>query len=65
MGKGSKSVIGDKSKGLSREDERLNEQDLDELELKRLGKTKRKLPEPGRGVSTGARVWKWKAERRR
>lgn len=65
MGKGSKNVVGTKTKGLSREDARLNQDDLDELELKRALNQKVKLPEPGIGLATGARVWKWKAERRR
>ena len=68
MGKGSKTVVGGKKKGLSAEEERLNLEDLDELELKRLNSGmlgKKKLPEPEKGVKTGARVWKWKTERRR
>ena len=65
MGKGSKNVVGTKTQGLSREDARLNQDDLDELELKRALNQKVKLPEPGIGLATGARVWKWKAERRR
>lgn len=68
MGKGSKSVVGNKKKGLSAEEERLNLDDLDELELKRINSGmlgKKKLPEPEKGVKTGARVWKWKTERRR
>jgi len=66
MGNGSKQVVGGKSNGLSREEERLNENDYDELELKRLNSQRRKsLPNPEIGVRTGARVWKWKAERKR
>ncbi|KAL7004775.1 hypothetical protein EMMF5_005690 [Cystobasidiomycetes sp. EMM_F5] len=65
MGKGSKMVVGSKNAQLDREAERLNENDLDELELKRLGSQKRKLPTPEVGIATGARTWKWKAERKR
>ena len=65
MGKGSKQVVGARKGGLSREEQRLNEEDLDELEMKQMGNRKKKLPEPEKGVRTGARVWKWKAERRR
>lgn len=66
MGGGSKNVIGDRKQTLSREEERLKEMEsMDELEIKRMNKEKRKLPEPERGVKTGARVWKWKTERRR
>jgi U3 small nucleolar RNA-associated protein 11 len=65
MGKGSKMVAGNKSKGLSTEEERLNEGDLDELELRQMGNKKKKLPEPEQGIRTGARVWKWKTERHR
>lgn len=66
MGNGSKQVVGGSRKGaLSREEERLNENDYDELELKRLNSQKRRLPKPELGIRTGARVWKWKAERKR
>lgn len=66
MGKGSKTVVGNTKKGsLISEEERLNEMDLDELELRQLNGNKKKLPTPEQGIRTGARVWKWKAERHR
>lgn len=65
MGKGSKVVVGNKKGGLSAEEQRLNEDDLDELELRQLNSQRKKLPEPEKGIRTGARVWKWKAERHR
>lgn len=65
MGKGSKMVVGNKKSSLTSEEERLNEMDLDELEMRQLNGRKKKLPEPEQGIRTGARVWKWKAERHR
>lgn len=67
MGKGSKqAVVGSRAKnGAMSEEARLNEMDLDELELRQLTGNKKKLPEPERGIRTGARVWKWKSERHR
>ena len=66
MGKGSKTVVGNGKKGsLMSEEERLNEMDLDELELRQLNGNKKKMPTPEQGIRTGARVWKWKAERHR
>ena len=61
-------IVGRRKGDLSAEDERLNEADLDELEVKRIKSGafgRRKLPEPEKGVRTGARVWKWKSERKR
>lgn len=58
-------VVGNKEGGLSAEEQRLNEDDLDELELRQLNSQRKKLPEPEKGIRTGARVWKWKAERHR
>ena len=61
-------IVGRRKGDLSAEDERLNEADLDELEIKRIKSGalgRRKLPEPEKGVRTGARVWKWKSERKR
>lgn len=66
MGKGSKTVVGNTKKGsMISEEERLNALDLDELELRQLNGNKKKLPTPEQGIRTGARVWKWKAERHR
>lgn len=65
MGKGAKMVVGGKKGGLSAEEARLNEDDLDELELRQLNGNRKKLPKPEQGIRTGARVWKWKAERHR